>query len=59
MRASVPSADALEKMRARARDLAPGVLVAAVVGIAAQFLSENYGAPAMLMALLLGIAGAP
>ena len=56
MRASVPSADALVKMRARARDLAPGVLVAAVVGIAAQFLSEHYGAPAMLMALLLGIA---
>jgi len=40
----------------RVRDLAPGVLVAAVIGIAAQFLSEHYGAPAMLMALLLGIA---
>lgn len=35
---------------------APGVLVCAVVGTAAQFLSEHYGAPAMLMALLLGIA---
>ena len=27
-----------------------------VVAVAAQFLSEHYGAPAMLMALLLGIA---
>ncbi|MEM1342195.1 MAG: putative sulfate exporter family transporter, partial [Pseudomonadota bacterium] len=43
-------------MKARVRDLGPGVLVSLVVGIAAQFLSEHYGAPAMLMALLLGIA---
>jgi uncharacterized integral membrane protein (TIGR00698 family) len=34
----------------------PGFLVSVVVAIAAQFLSEHYGAPAMLMALLLGIA---
>ena len=33
-----------------------GVLVAVVVAITAQFLSEHYGVPAMLMALLLGIA---
>ncbi|MFA3918204.1 YeiH family protein [Ruegeria hyattellae] len=33
-----------------------GFLVSAVVAAAAQFLSEHYGAPAMLMALLLGIA---
>ena len=33
-----------------------GFLVAAVVAVAAQFLSDHYGAPAMLMALLLGIA---
>lgn len=38
------------------RHYAPGVLVCAVVGTSAQFLSEHYGAPAMLMALLLGIA---
>lgn len=36
--------------------IAPGFLVAAVVAAAAKFLSEHYGAPAMLMALLLGIA---
>ncbi|WP_210243218.1 putative sulfate exporter family transporter [Mesorhizobium sp. B2-6-5] len=34
----------------------PGFLVCATVGIAAQFLSDHYGTPAMLMALLLGIA---
>ncbi|WP_229802326.1 YeiH family protein [Paramylibacter ulvae] len=33
-----------------------GFLVSIVVAAAAQFLSEHYGAPAMLMALLLGIA---
>ncbi len=33
-----------------------GFLVSAVVAAAAQFISEHYGAPAMLMALLLGIA---
>jgi len=36
--------------------LLPGVAVSAVVGLAALFLSEHYGAPAMLFALLLGIA---
>jgi len=34
----------------------PGVGVATVTGLAALFLSEHYGAPAMLFALLLGIA---
>jgi uncharacterized integral membrane protein (TIGR00698 family) len=34
----------------------PGVLVSAIVGLAALFLSEHYSAPAMLFALLLGIA---
>lgn len=33
-----------------------GFLVAALVAFAAQFLSEHYNVPAMLMALLLGIA---
>ena len=36
--------------------LAPGVLCAAIVAIAALFLSEHYGASAMLFALLLGMA---
>jgi len=37
-------------------DNGPGFAVSAVVAAAAQFLSDHYGAPAMLMALLLGIA---
>lgn len=36
--------------------IAPGLLVCATVALAAQFLADHYGAPAMLMALLLGIA---
>lgn len=38
------------------RDNAPGFAVSVVVAVTAQFLSDHYGAPAMLMALLLGIA---
>ena len=34
----------------------PGVLISVIVGLAALFLSEHYAAPAMLFALLLGIA---
>jgi uncharacterized integral membrane protein (TIGR00698 family) len=38
------------------RGLFPGVLACAVVGAASAFLSEHYGAPVMLFALLLGLA---
>jgi len=38
------------------RSVLPGLAVAALVAVAAQFLSDHYSAPAMLMALLLGIA---
>lgn len=41
---------------ARARALFPGVLACTVVAAAATFLSEHYGAPVMLFALLLGLA---
>jgi uncharacterized integral membrane protein (TIGR00698 family) len=41
---------------AQARTLFPGVLACAVVAAAATFLSEHYGAPVMLFALLLGLA---
>jgi len=40
----------------RLRAIWPGVAVSVVIAVAAQFLSEHYGAPAMLMALLLGLA---
>ncbi len=36
--------------------LMPGFAVSVVIAITSQFLSDHYGAPAMLMALLLGIA---
>ena len=42
--------------RALPLNLAPGLLVAATVAMAAGFLSVSYGAPVMLFALLLGIA---
>ena len=41
---------------ARARSLFPGVFACSVVAAAATFLSEHYGAPVMLFALLLGMA---
>ena len=34
----------------------PGFLISALIALSAQFISEHYGAPAMLMALLFGIA---
>jgi len=39
-----------------ARTLFPGLLTAVTVALAARFLSEHYGAPVMLMALLIGMA---
>ena len=38
------------------RTMFPGVLACIVVAAAATFLSEHYGAPVMLFALLLGMA---
>src|SRR6056297_863627 len=45
-----------EGIAERARGLFPGMMVALLVALAAQFVAEHYGAPAMLMALLFGIA---
>ena len=42
--------------QSQARALFPGILACAVVAAAATFLSEHYGAPVMLFALLLGMA---
>lgn len=38
-----------------AKSLFPGFLVAVLIALAGQFISEHYGAPSMLMALLFGI----
>lgn len=47
---------AMQAWPQQARTLFPGVLACAVVAAAATFLSEHYGAPVMLFALLLGAA---
>lgn len=56
--AEVPTSANASRLRlpANLTALLPGFLVSVVIAVAAQFLSEHYGAPAMLMALLLGIA---
>ena len=46
----------IEPALRRFAPLWPGVAVAVLVALAAQFVAEHYGAPAMLMALLFGIA---
>lgn len=46
----------LKNFSQRTRELAPGFVVSSVVAAAASFLSEHYGAPVMLFALLLGMS---
>lgn len=46
----------VQGLAATSRVLMPGLLVAAVIALASQFIAEHYGAPAMLLALLIGIA---
>ena len=50
------SAIALTRIQTRTRELVPGFIVSLIVAAAASFLSEHYGAPVMLFALLLGMA---
>lgn len=38
------------------KNIWPGLGIATITGMAAPFLSEHYNAPAMLFALLLGMA---
>ena len=40
----------------RARTIVPGFLVVGTIAMAATFLSDHYGGPVMLFALLLGMA---
>jgi len=46
----------LVRFRARSAALLPGLMLAATIAAAAAFLATHYGAPAMLFALLLGMA---
>lgn len=50
------SAELLQQWQTRGQALIPGLVASAVVAAAATFLSEHYGAPVMLFALLLGMA---
>ncbi len=43
-------------LKVAARAVLPGILVSVLVAMSAQFVSEHYGAPAMLMALVFGMA---
>ena len=51
----MPTIPSLAVWPARGRVLFPGLLACGVVTAAAGFLSEHYGAPEMLFALLLGM----
>ncbi|MEM6653791.1 MAG: putative sulfate exporter family transporter [Pseudomonadota bacterium] len=53
---TAPGQGRFAELKTRARSLFPGVAMAIIVAMTAQFLSEHYATPAMLMALLLGIA---
>jgi len=44
------------KAKSRLSALIPGLSISIIIGFAASFLSEHYGAPAMLFALLLGMS---
>ncbi len=49
-------AEAVAERRSRVAEFAPGVLIAFTIAAAARFISEHYGAPTMLFALLIGMA---
>ena len=46
----------LSTIKIRTHALFPGVMVSMIVATSAQFLADHYSTPAMLLALLLGIA---
>lgn len=46
----------LADYRQRCAEITPGLVISAIVAVAAMFLSGHYGAPVMLFALLLGMA---
>lgn len=48
--------DVARPLRRRAAEVVPGILLAVTVGLAAAFVSDHYGGPVMLYALLLGMA---
>ncbi|MEL6258761.1 MAG: putative sulfate exporter family transporter [Pseudomonadota bacterium] len=53
---ALPPTASIAPLWDRAKTLAPGIALAGVLAMAAQFVSDHYGAPTMLMALLFGMA---
>lgn len=51
-----PSVPRLRLAASRLDALWPGLLICGLAALAAQFLSDHYGAPAMLLALLIGLS---
>lgn len=51
-----PASGAASPFPNRIKVLLPGVLIAAIIALASQFIAEHYGAPTMLLALLFGIS---
>jgi len=51
----VSTSDVSARVRAAVHDVLPGLSICLIIAAAAQFLSEHYGAPQMLFALLLGM----
>ena len=56
MALSKHGATLMQRLPGFARGVGRGFMVALVLAVAAQFLADHYGTPAMLMALLLGMA---
>ena len=48
--------DAIKSVAHHARVLLPGVLLSAIIAMAATFVSDHHGGPTLLYALLIGIA---
>lgn len=53
---STPGRSRVDAARARWQARLPGLAIATLVALSAAFLSEHYGAPAMLLAILIGLA---
>lgn len=52
---TIPQASSLGKVVATGRGFLPGAIISLTVGLAAMFISDQYGGPVMLYALLLGM----
>ena len=56
MKTGWPQVSKLNRLVSSLGDVMPGVMTCVTLGLAASFLSEHYGGPVMLYALLFGMA---